>query len=416
MLAGVCFGLWQATAELRLRWLLDEVRTRLGRAEPAERDALAAQLVAVGPRGWPTWAESLAADDPAVRGSAQRAILEQIAGWERAADDVSRATLLQFGTRLPELAKKLSERGQCGAAVVARRLLVTRLELSLADREQLLAACADVLRLPGAALLPDAAAEWDVAAEPLAPLPALDQPILVSREGSLAESREPPALPSQAGLEPAPTLLGALPNAEDSLTVPASPVAISNAPATVRSAATNEPPPAEPERWEPSADAATPLAAPAAEPTANEAELEARLARMPAAWAGLLRAFAQAQNDDDDARSAALAQLRQRQVTDRELDVAAQLHAPDPAVRREWVRALLGLRGIDGPFWLTWMCTDSDASVRRTAFEVAATVQDPALWSAIRALAQADADATNRQLAALLETQRARLARGDTEP
>jgi hypothetical protein len=89
-------------------------------------------------------------------------------------------------------------------------------------------------------------------------------------------------------------------------------------------------------------------------------------------------------------------ELSRRGFSKTELRLAERLADPDPRVRRQWVRYLPGLRGVDAQQWLLWLSRDSDAEVRLTAITLMASTTNRELLDRLAELAASDTDARIR--------------------
>lgn len=89
-------------------------------------------------------------------------------------------------------------------------------------------------------------------------------------------------------------------------------------------------------------------------------------------------------------------ELSRRGFNKTELRLAERLADPDPRVRRQWVRYIPGLRGVDAQQWLLWLSRDDDADVRLTAITLMASTTNRELLDRLAELAASDNDARIR--------------------
>jgi hypothetical protein len=80
----------------------------------------------------------------------------------------------------------------------------------------------------------------------------------------------------------------------------------------------------------------------------------------------------------------ALQELRDRQLIEAEIDLAARLVAPDPAIRLAMVRELPSRTDVDPRTWLLWLAADDERDVRLEAISMLGTMDDPSIKDALR--------------------------------
>jgi hypothetical protein len=93
------------------------------------------------------------------------------------------------------------------------------------------------------------------------------------------------------------------------------------------------------------------------------------------------------------------AELRRRGLSAIELELAAKLFDPDPAVRKQLIAELPSIAEIDASAWLLQCCKDEDADVRLASFSLLATSSNPLLLQKLKVLAQNDTDTRIQHLA-----------------
>jgi len=136
-------------------------------------------------------------------------------------------------------------------------------------------------------------------------------------------------------------------------------------------------------------------------------------ATMPAADPGLAQVdlfelVRQLRGADADGGADIRQELQRRGFRDVHFRLAAQLFDPDPHQRRQMVRMLPELPGVDAGPWLAWLCRDPDAEVRLAAITIVATAGTPELLAEIESLARNDDDPRIQQQAeALMRLRRA---------
>jgi hypothetical protein len=96
----------------------------------------------------------------------------------------------------------------------------------------------------------------------------------------------------------------------------------------------------------------------------------------------------------------AIAELHARGFDEEEIEIAQHLSSRNVVERRKWTEALPRIGKIDAQPWLIWMTEDRDASVRRTAVTLLATMKDAAAVTRLREIAARDPDPSLRRLAA----------------
>ena len=105
------------------------------------------------------------------------------------------------------------------------------------------------------------------------------------------------------------------------------------------------------------------------------------------------------------------AELVRRGFSPLQIALARRLFDPDPQVRKELVRALPSLGGVDASAWLICLSRDVDPDVRMAAIALMATVADPALVEQLEAIARADPDPRIQRQAERMAQQRLRQKR-----
>jgi hypothetical protein len=86
----------------------------------------------------------------------------------------------------------------------------------------------------------------------------------------------------------------------------------------------------------------------------------------------------------------AAGELARRGFTKTHVELARKMFHPEPAVRRDLVRQLPGVPGVDAAPWLLALSEDEDCEVRLSAITVMATTGDRVLLEAIARIARDD--------------------------
>lgn len=365
----------------------DEAAVQLGRlsaAEPTQRAILVATLDA--PRG------SLAE-------ITRQELLRQTGQWFARADSPACQNLAALAEQLAATAPGFRLAGQKRAAALAAALLLYRGPGSTADQARLVAACQRLIRLGEAADQAEQSALAASSQPPLSP-PAFDaataggplRPDANIAGGGLPVDVFSTPLPSSTQ----PELASQNPEAPPQLLPTASMIAASAHPVVRRSLTDRLPSAtvASPERLSERRSLVDSGIRRMSLAEARSRQVSRDAEPPPSRLAGVdgLELLHRVREGSDADAAEARDELVRRGFGDLHFQVAEELLAPEPQRRRQLVRMLPGLAGIDAAPWLLWLCRDEDADVRLAALALIVTTATPELLAAAEPLARADAD------------------------
>jgi hypothetical protein len=390
---------------------------KLDSAPDEEVPGLVAQLAELGDSGIPALAAALGSQREIVARHARRQFVRLLDRWKHLDNRRRTPKLARLAQALAAEVGSFGPTARSDAAHLATRILQWPLDPAVVDRAEVIAACETVVR----------AARAQTSTLPRQD-PGLPEATFAAPAASTAGTTEGTARSSEAAGEDADGILRlaelpgggldvrpATAGVEVPETIDTSQVAKGD---DVSSGRLAQPwpflSPSTPALMPPGPLVAASVS-PGPEPfrpgdSASAAPNDAATAEPPAGFAHLSAVdtyeLTRLLKTDKETAARAREELARRGWGDVHLELAEQLHDPDPAVRRRLARVLPMLESVNAVPWLWWLARDADAEVRLAALGSLATTGDPVILERVLTIARTDADERVRRQATLIARRR----------